>query len=177
LVINRRWFILLPLMLGACGEANEVSGNPDNPLEAAARDRGIVQDERSRPTGVFERRHDLGRDALCVVPATGGDFRFALTAAYGPGLVCQAQGTLTDSDGEWTLTFAGQSGCSFTVREERDELRLPGSLPEGCAKLCPNRASISGLRLPRASWSEQDAVAAQFARPDGRPGVACTGKP
>jgi hypothetical protein len=150
-------------------------GNPDNPLEAAARDRGLVRAERAEPVGVFERRHELGRDALCIVPegGIGGDYRFALTASYGPGLVCQGTGTLSDDAGQWTFRFAGGSGCSFTASEADDELRLPGVMPAACARLCPNRASISGLRLPRASWSAEEAARIRFARPDGKEGAGC----
>jgi hypothetical protein len=165
--------VVLALMLAGCGRETPLAGNPENPLEAAARDRGLVQSSRAAPTGVFERRHELGRDALCIAPLGGNRYRFALTAAYGPGLVCQGQGTLTDADGEWTLRFAGDNDCSFTASEAADELRIPGALPEGCALLCPNRASISGLRLPRASWEEADAVRARFDRPDGKDGVNC----
>jgi hypothetical protein len=174
-VIKPRHFLIPALLLlGACGrETAEPQGNPDNPLEAAARERGIVHDARAGPAGVFERRHELGRDALCVVLDSGDTYQFALTASYGPGLVCQGQGTLTDDDGDWTLRFAGDSGCSFVAREENDELRLPGSLPEACANLCPNRASISGLRLPRASWDSGEAARIRFDRPDGKTGVSC----
>jgi hypothetical protein len=174
-VIKLRAFLIpVLLLLGACGREETVAdGNPDNPLEAAARERGIVHDTRAGPAGVFERRHELGRDALCVAPESGDSYRFALTASYGPGLVCQGQGTLTDNGGDWTLRFSGESGCSFVAREENDELRLPGSLPEACADVCPNRASISGLRLPRASWDGNEAARMRFARPDGKVGVSC----
>lgn len=173
-MIDRCWLVFAVLaLLSACGREAQVPGNPDNPLETAARERGIVQASLAPPTGVFERRHDLGRDALCVAPVAGDQYRFALTASYGPGLVCQGQGTLTDSGGEWTFRFAGGSGCTFTAREEADELRIPGVLPDDCVKLCPNRASISGLRLPRASWDATDAVRARFTRPDGNDGVNC----
>lgn len=165
--------IAIPLVLAACGRDLPSLGNPENPLEAAARERGLVQDSLAAPTGVFERRHELGRDALCVAPLGGNRYRFALTAAYGPGLLCQGQGVLTDAAGKWTLRFAGRSGCSFTASEAGDELRIPGVLPEACAKLCPNRASISGLRLPRASWDAADAVRARYALPDGSAGVNC----
>lgn len=162
------------LLLAACGrEAPVAPGNPDNPLEAAARERGIVQESIASPAGVFERRHELGRDAMCVVPDGEGDYRFALNAAYGPGLVCQGTGSLTDEAGEWTLRFDGDSGCAFVLREENDELRIPGTLPEACAKLCPSRASISGLRLPRASWDAKEASRIRYERPDGKGGVGC----
>lgn len=129
----------------------------NNPLEVAARQRGVVRPETASPVGVFERSHDLGRDAMCVVPDGAGRWRFAVTAAYGASLSCAATGTMVREGDGWRMRFAGAEGCEALVHEEEDELRLPGSLPPQCARLCPNHASLSGLRLPRASWSADDA--------------------
>ena len=153
------------LLVGCDRQASSESGqgiDADNPLEQAARERGVVRAEAATPVGVFERTHDLGRDAMCVVPDGAGQWRFAVTAAYGPALSCNANGTMVrDGDG-WRLRFAGAEGCEAVVQEHEDELRLPGSLPAQCAQLCPARASLSGLRLPRASWSEDDARGLQI---------------
>ena len=62
----------------------------------------------------------------------------------------------------WRMRFAGAEDCDVLVREEEEELRLPGSLPPQCKKLCPARVSLSGLRLPRASWSVDDARGLQI---------------
>ena len=63
-----------------------------------------------------------------------------------------------DRDGqEWRLRFAGAEGCEARVREEEDELLLLGALPRASRRQCPRAASLAGLRLPRASWSEADA--------------------
>jgi hypothetical protein len=129
----------------------------NNPLEVAARQRGVVRPEATSPVGVFERAHDLGRDAMCVVPHGTGKWRFTVTAAFGPGLSCVAAGTMVREGEGWRMRFAGVDGCEALVHEEEDELRLPGSLPPQCARLCPDHASLSGLRLPRASWSAADA--------------------
>lgn len=153
--------MLAALLLTGCERsAPEKEGDgidPGNPLEMAARERGIVRSEASAPTGVFERSHDLGRDAMCVVPDGVGQWRFAMTAAFGPGLACTATGRLNSDGDAWRLRFAGVDGCEILAREEDDELLMPGDLPPQCAKLCPDRASFAGLRLPRASWSEEDA--------------------
>lgn len=165
----RRASLAFLLLLAACGRPapGDGQGDTDNPLEMAARERGVVRPEAADLTGAYERRHDIGRDAMCVVPDGAGRWRFALTAAYGPGLTCEARGKVTrDGDG-WRLDFAGAEGCSALVREEEDELRLPGRLPSQCDNLCPARASLSGLRLPRASWSEADARGLQMKGDDG----------
>lgn len=137
------------------GDAEGIDAN--NPLEVAARQRGVVHPEAASPVGVFERKHDLGRDAMCVVPHGAGQWRFAVTAAFGPSLSCTASGTMAREGDGWRMRFAGVDGCEALVDEEEDELRLPGSLPPQCARLCPDRASLTGLRLPRASWSADDA--------------------
>ena len=134
----------------------------DSPLEIAARERRVVNPDAETPVGVFERSHDLGRDAMCVVPDGPGQWRFAVTAAFGTTLSCSASGTMAREGEGWRMRFAGAEDCDVLVREEEEELRLPGSLPPQCKKLCPARVSLSGLRLPRASWSVDDARGLQI---------------
>lgn len=147
----------------------------DNPLEVTARQRGVVRSDTATPVGVFERTHDLGRDAMCVVPDGAGKWRFAVTAAFGPTLSCTATGTMAREGDGWRMRFAGVDGCDALVHEEEDELRLPGSLPPQCARLCPDRASLSGLRLPRASWSATDAGGLRMADRQGNMQRPCGG--
>lgn len=157
----RAAFALAALFLAGCGRPAPDHGgkgiDAGNPLEVAARERGVVRPGGDTPVGVFERTHDLGRDAMCVVPDGAGKWRFALTAAYGPGLSCSAGGTMVADSAGWRMRFSGAEGCEMLVHEEEDELRLPGSVPPQCDRLCPAHASLSGLRLPRASWSATDA--------------------
>lgn len=159
-------FLLAASLLAACGrpppDKADDGIDADNPLEVAARERGIVRPETQVPTGVFERSHDLGRDAMCVVPDGAGRWRFVVTAAFGPGLSCTASGQMVRENDGWRMTFADIDGCEALVHEDEDELRLPGNLPSQCDRLCPDRASLSGLRLPRASWSEGDAKRLQI---------------
>ncbi|MCW5646739.1 MAG: hypothetical protein KIT23_05890 [Sphingopyxis sp.] len=167
------------LLLSGCDRhgsgAAETGVDADNPLEIAARERGVVRGDATSPVGVFERAHDLGRDAMCVVPDGAGQWRFAVTAAFGTSLSCAANGTIVrDGDG-WRMRFAGHEGCEAAVREDDDELRLPGQLPSQCADLCPSRASLAGLRLPRASWSADDARGLQIRDARGMIGRPCAG--
>ena len=160
-MMHRTSFVpaFLALLLAGCDRPAPPGKGVDagNPLEVAARQRGIVRPEAADPVGVFERSHDLGRDAMCVVPDGAGKWRFAVTAAFGRSLSCNANGTIIREGEGLRMRFAGIEGCDAFVHEEEDELRLPGSLPPQCARLCPDRASLSGLRLPRASWSANDA--------------------
>lgn len=172
----RTWLLVaLPLFLLAGCErpVDDGAGAANNPLEATARERGIVHVTATTPTGVFERTHDIGRDAMCVVPDGADRWRFAVMASFGPGLSCSASGRLTVEEEGWRLRFAGPQGCEALVREEEDELRLPGSLPAQCDNLCPARASLSGLRLPRASWAESDARRLQIRDKQGNMTFPC----
>lgn len=170
---------LAALVLGGCDRpAPTGTGkgvDADNPLELTARERGVVRSEAATPVGVFERTHDLGRDAMCVVPDGAGKWRFAVTAAFGPTLSCTANGAMVREGDGWRMRFAGIDGCDALVHEEDDELRLPGSLPPQCARLCPDRASLSGLRLPRASWSATDAGGLRMADRQGNMQRPCGG--
>jgi len=170
---------LAALLLTGCGrpapEENTKAIDANNPLEIAARERGVVRPEAVSPVGVFERTHDLGRDAMCVVPDGAGQWRFALTASFGTGLSCTAAGTMVREDDGWRMRFAGTEGCDALVHEDEDELRLPGDLPPQCDHLCPARASLSGLRLPRASWSVADAGGLRMIDRHGNMGRPCGG--
>ena len=168
---------LAALLLAGCERPEPDAKGIDagNPLEVAARERGVVRPEAALPVGVFERRHDLGRDAMCVVPDGAGQWRFAVTASFGTTLSCLATGTMAREGDRWRMRFAGAEGCEALVHEEEDELRLPGRLPPQCARLCPNRASLSGLRLPRASWSADDARGLRITDRSGNMTRPCAG--
>lgn len=172
----RKISVVALIMLAACGRPAPDAGesvDPGNPLEMAARERGVVRPKADELTGVFERRHELGRDAMCVVPDGEGHWRFALTAAFGAGLSCPAQGRITPEGEGWRLRFNEAEGCEVVVREEEDELQMPGNLAPQCDNLCANRASLAGLRLPRASWSEADAKRLQIRNRDGNIERSC----
>ena len=169
---------IVAALLAGCGrqvpsDEGQSSVDASNPLEIAARQRGVVRPEAATPVGVFERTHDLGRDAMCVVPDGPDRWRFAVTAAYGPGLSCSAKGTMVRDGSSWRMRFAGAEGCEALVHEEEDELRLPGILPPQCERLCGDRASLSGLRLPRASWSADDARGLRMPDRQGNMQSAC----
>ncbi|SKB33094.1 hypothetical protein [Sphingopyxis flava] len=171
-------FALGVLFLTGCtrpqSEQQDRSVDEANPLEIAARERGVVRLGAAEPTGVFERTHELGRDALCVVPVGTGSWRFAVSAAFGPGLSCHAAGSVAREGEGWRFTFASAEDCSIVLHEEEDELQLPGKLPLQCEGLCPGRTSLAGLRLPRASWSAADAKRLQMRNREGNMSRPCS---
>lgn len=174
--MTRLVLLCMVALLAACDRQTNSGGaiDAENPLEIAARERGLVHSPSTDPSGLLERRHELGRDVMCIVPDRPDEWRFALSASFGAGLACSTSGAIEREGDGWRLAFAGHDGCELVVYEENDELRLPGSFPEQCENLCPNRASLRGLRLPRASGSVDDARHLQMRDNRGNMGMPCS---
>ncbi len=114
-------------------------------LEEAAVERGLIPGEDAITlTGRYERRSDLGTDKLCVTE-DDGDYAIGALAVFGPQSFCEARGAAR-RDGEIVeITLEGRSDCRFEARFDGIELVFPGSLPDGCADYCTDRASFSGV--------------------------------
>lgn len=156
-----RWlFPLFPLALLSCRERESEVAPIDaaNPIEMAAREANLVDDpDNSPPTGLFERRHSSGRDALCVVPAGLGSYRFGMVASFGATLMCQGRGTATQDGDVLRLDFA-DTDCKVEAHYDGRSVQLPGIVPETCAQLCGPRASLSGVAVSRVGWSAEDGM-------------------
>lgn len=151
--------LLLVAVAGCDRPDGNVAGNAANPLERAARDRGIVGDsETQSAVGLYERDHELGRDALCLAGDDADDLRFGVVGAFGPGLTCQASGTATQDGTVLTLRFAKAQDCTIEASLDADLVRFPGRLPAACDALCPDRATLAGLEFPRVGWTAGDAA-------------------
>lgn len=160
-----KWLaVAVPMMLAACSSG---SGEPTKPLppdlEAAAVERGLVRDPADRDvTGVYAR----DTDRLCVVKQ-GGRFRIGALVDYGEGLNCSGEGTARRSGGTLSIELKGGRGdsCAFEARFDGERISFPANLPDGCAKLCGNTASLAALDVERLS--ESAAEAAALRTPDG----------
>jgi hypothetical protein len=124
----------------------------------AAREANLVEDpDSSPPTGLFERRHSSGRDALCIVPAGLGSYRFGLIASFGTELMCQGHGSATQDGDTLNLEFE-DADCEVQAVYDGRTVQLGGAVPSECADICGPRASISGVGVSRVGWSEADAM-------------------
>lgn len=155
---------LLALLLAGCGEGGPAPlPSPtatSNALERAAIAAGMVPDPAADPTGLYAREGDR----LCVVPAASG-WRVGVitTMVDEPG--CTAAGTL-DRDGNRLALDLGED-CAFDARFEGDRIVFPPEVPEGCAKRCAGRATLSALDVPMLSDAPAEAAALRDRR--GRP--------
>ena len=162
------------LLLAACsGEGDSVaeaeasvSGTTDNSvgraLDKAAVQTGLIPGESKIAfEGSFERRSDLGTDRFCAVSDGGDDYRIGLLAVYGADSECEARGTAMRDGENVSIRFSGGDECRFTAHFDGIELVFPGTLPDGCADYCSNRASLSGTSY---YFVEQGKAAAALSR-------------
>ncbi len=122
-------------------------------LERAAIDSGVIADAaRLSPVGVYQRRHEAGRDVLCIIPAKRGDFRFGLEAMFGEEQNCHGHGSARRAGDKLILSFSGRGDhCIIVGQYDGDQLSLPGVVDIKCNTLCEGRGSLGGVSFPRLS--------------------------
>jgi len=173
--MRRTGFACLCLMLAACqraplsaDEAGETVSAPLSGLERAAIESGVISDAaKISPVGLFQRRHEAGRDALCIVPAANGTLRFGLEANFGEQLACRGNGTVRRAGEKLILRFAGGDRCIIVAQYDGDLVAMPGVVDLACGRLCDGRGTLEGVSFPRIAG---DAATALRARgPGGQP--------
>ena len=156
-----RWTLAACLLLPGCREpvAEATPIDSSNPIEQAAREANLVEDpESSPPTGLYERRHASGRDAICMAATDDDDaFKFGIIASFGTSLMCQGAGTAVQDGDSLTLRF-DDADCRIDAVYDGRSIRLAGAVPASCAALCGPRASLSGVGVSRVGWSDADAL-------------------
>lgn len=173
----RRTSLALLLLLAACQrQAGSAPGPRDtgiqtsSGLERAAIETGVIADAaKVPPVGLYQRNHEAGRDALCVIPAKNGDYRFGLEATFGEDQSCAGEGTARRAGDKLILSFSRSDHCIVVAQYDGDQLSLPGVVDMKCAELCKGRGSLEGVSFPRVA---SDAAAALNAR-DSRGGQLC----
>jgi hypothetical protein len=172
----RRNSLALLVLLAACqrspagGDATPAPGGGASAsrLERAAIESGAIADPgKISPVGLFQNRHEAGRDALCVIPGTEGAYRFGLEAVFGEEPACRGRGTARRAGDKLILSFKGGDRCIIVAQYDGDQVALPGVVDMACADLCEGRGSLEGVSFPRIA---NDAATALRARDrDGDP--------
>lgn len=164
----RRASAALLLLTAACqrgGAADDGAlsrSGPASSLERAAIETGAIPDMSAvSPVGLYQRSHEAGRDALCVIPGTGGQFRFGMEAVFGEEPSCRGQGVARRAGDKLVLSFRGGARCIVVARYEGDQVALPGVVDMACADVCDGRGTLEGVSFPRIA---NDAASARKAR-------------
>jgi hypothetical protein len=160
--------LVLLLALASCsGQAPQNVEQPQD-LESAAIERGMVRDPAdTNIAGLYAR----DTDKVCVVEDESG-YKIGAFVDYGDRITCSGSGRVTRVGERLHVQLgADADGCSFDARFDGDKIYFPGSVPDGCAKLCARRASYAGLEVSRLSESAAEARAMRD--PQGK--VLCGG--
>lgn len=161
--------VLLPLTLVACQQQAatpdastraDALAAPPSALEQAARDSGLVADvARVSPVGLYQQRHEAGRNSLCIRAGADDRYRFGVEAIFGAEESCRGTGTARRAGDKLILRFSGRSQCTIVAQYEGDRVAMPGVLDVACAKLCNANGSFEGVSFPRIAADERAAMA------------------
>jgi hypothetical protein len=164
----RRTSLILLLWLAACQrgpvpDAGSVTGGvAASGLERAAIASGAIADAATiSPVGLFQRDHEAGRDALCVIPGKGGALRFGLEANFGEEQRCRGQGQARRAGDKLILSFSGGDRCIVVAQYDGDQVALPGVVDMACADLCEGRGTLEGVSFPRIANEAASALRAR----------------
>jgi len=152
----RRTSLTLLFLIAACqrgpgaAEPSALRGGGVSSLERAAIESGAIPDMSAvSPVGLYQRSHEAGRDALCVVPGNRGEFRFGLEAVFGEEPSCHGHGLARRAGDKLVLSFRGNGRCIIVAQYEGDQVALPGVVDMACADLCDGRGTLEGVSFPR----------------------------
>lgn len=154
----RRPSFALLLLLAAChdpaplrdGRESVSPTGQQSALEQAALEAGIIADAgKTAVTGLYQRRHEAGRDSLCVSPGDGKRYRFGLEAIFDTEQHCRGEGTARQVGDKLILRFTGGSQCLIVAQYDGDRVAMPGVVDMKCATLCNGRGSLEGVTFPR----------------------------
>jgi hypothetical protein len=155
------------LLLAACQRETaptprETGIQTSSGLERAAIETGVIADAAKVPAiGLYQRIHEAGRDALCVIPSKKGDYRFGLEATFGEDQLCEGRGSARRAGDKLILSFSRSGHCIVVAQYDGDQISLPGVVDLKCADVCKGRGSLEGVSFPRLA---SDAASALQAR-------------
>jgi hypothetical protein len=158
--------LLAFFLLASCSssdEPNNQSAGASQPGNSSAK----ADDPRSGKapiaslTGLYEGGEGKPKNQMCVVEGKGGEQRFGLIV-WGSNLhSCMGSGTVTREGDRLRLSMAGDSACTIEATVSGNQVRLPASVPQGCAYYCGQRASLTGAILEQSGTTEEAAMQAK----------------
>ena len=159
--------LVAALLLASCSASDDpeqkVGGNsaaPSAQMEGPS--------ERSQPpealatlNGLYEGGGREPRHQMCVVKGQGGEQRFGLIVWGSNQHSCSGSGTVTRSGDKLRLAMAGDSACTIEASISGKTIKLPQTVPQGCAYYCGQCATLGGAELTQQGTTEQAAMRAK----------------
>ena len=159
--------LVAALLLASCSGSNDperkVGGNS---AAAAAQNDGTspgpgAPQALTTLTGLYEGSGQEPRHQMCVVKGQAGDQRFGLIVWGGNQHSCSGSGTVTRTGNRLRLAMTGDSACTIEASISGKTIKLPQTVPQGCAYYCGQRATLGGAELTQQGTTEQAAMRAK----------------
>jgi hypothetical protein len=151
------------LILAACQQSEKIPAvnretDAGDALDKQAIAAGILPEHGNLDlAGRFETRSDLGTDKFCAVGKGSGTFAIGVLAVFGPESKCEGQGRAEIEGEKVRVTLTGKKECTFDAEFDGVELRIPGSIEQGCESYCSPRASLSGTSYYKVEQGDANA--------------------
>jgi hypothetical protein len=161
----KKYLIFLALIAG-CGSSDDPAGNGSTGISALTNGPGgpaassAAQPDENRLTGLFESGPQAQRNQLCMVEKTRGNAQFGIVVWGANMHSCSGAGEAVREGQALRLRMAGDSACEIRATIDGGTIRLPDSIPDGCAYYCGARATFAGTSLSRVGSSPADAMKA-----------------
>jgi hypothetical protein len=159
--------LVAALLLASCSGSDDpeqkVGGNSAAPAAQTTAQSGSpgAPEALGTLTGLYEGGGREPRHQMCLVKGQGGEQRFGLIVWGGNQHSCSGSGTVTRSGDKVRLAMAGDSACTIEASISGKTIKLPETVPQGCAYYCGQRATLGGAELTQQGTTEQSAMQAK----------------
>lgn len=162
----KKSLIILALVAGCGGAAEQPGGNGSAPATAEAQEPGAkgaasTAIGTTRLTGLYEGGQAGQRNQLCVVDKGTGNAQFGIVVWGANMHSCSGAGQIVRERDTLRLQMAGDSECEIRATVNGTTVTLPRTLPAGCSYYCGARAQFAGATLTRTGATAEDAMKAK----------------
>ena len=152
------------LLLASCSSSGDADQKSEGNTAGPSARQGAPQDapgSLATLIGLYEGGGREPRHQMCVVQGQGSEQRFGLIVWGGNLHSCSGSGVITREGSRLRLAMAGDSACTIDATISGKTIKLPDTVPEGCAYYCGQRASLRGAELVQSGTTEQAAKRAK----------------
>ncbi|HWH22269.1 MAG TPA: hypothetical protein VNT25_03120 [Allosphingosinicella sp.] len=156
--------IALVLLVASCspGESQQGGGN-DSAAEAGQaappRDAKAGGPRIASLVGLYEAGEGTQKHQMCIVEGKSGH-RFGVKIWGSSMHSCSGSGTAVREGDRLKLSMSGDAACTVEATIDRNRVKMPEGVPEGCSYYCGAQATFGGVELAQTGSNKADAMRA-----------------